>query len=170
MTRRMAGRPVDDLGTTCTYEPQADSPGCTAAASLHVMAQDDRYGRVGLAACDQHADLARQAADIVQEHPYAPTCSDPLALWDPLANQCVMTGTGHPKMSVAALEARARAEEADRGKSDADLAGCTCGHDVKAHAHRTGRCGGKDSYGQPCACPSFEIDQEALELFRPGED
>ncbi|QGF20249.1 hypothetical protein SEA_SIXAMA_70 [Gordonia phage Sixama] len=40
---------------------------------------------------------------------------------------------------------------------DADPAPCTCNHDMIKH-RRDGKCGGKDSYGIPCDCPSYEPD------------
>lgn len=60
-------------------------------------------------------------------------------------------------------------DQAVHQETDADLAGCTCRHTVETHLRRIGRCRGTDSYGLPCACPSFEIDTDALDLFRAGD-
>lgn len=168
MTIRRVGPAAASHGATCTYEPLGSGTACASTAAVHVMVEDVRYGRCGLVACDEHADLAR-ADGAVQEHPHEPVCGQPDALWDPRANRCVMTGTGYPKTSSAALVVRELARR-DETRTDAELAGCTCRHSVEAHLHRTGRCGGKDSYDLPCACPSFEIDKEALQLFRPDDD
>lgn len=34
---------------------------------------------------------------------------------------------------------------------------CACTH--AEHRHAKGPCSGRDSYGLPCECPSFEIDR-----------
>lgn len=72
---------------------------CTGQATIHVMVDDDYYGRCGLVSCVEHADLAR-AAGVIQEHPHEAVCGHPAALWDPHANRCVLTGTGHPKLAA----------------------------------------------------------------------
>lgn len=56
--------------------------------------------------------------------------------------------------------------EAARGPDGAP-APCTCNHGAEYHTmYGTGRCSGPlDSYGQPCACRSFEYDTEWDELF-----
>jgi hypothetical protein len=35
---------------------------------------------------------------------------------------------------------------------------CLCGHQPVEHVNSTGRCRARDSYEQPCECPSFERD------------
>ncbi len=37
----------------------------------------------------------------------------------------------------------------------ADLLVCGCLHDAEEHANGRGKCGGLDSYGVPCECPSY---------------
>lgn len=48
-------------------------------------------------------------------------------------------------------------------------AACSCGQEFGEHLDGTGRCLGVDSYGQPCACPSFELSQECREALERGE-
>lgn len=48
-------------------------------------------------------------------------------------------------------------------------AACSCGQTLGEHLDATGRCLGVDSYGQPCACPSFELSQECAEALKRGE-
>ena len=38
-----------------------------------------------------------------------------------------------------------------------DIPSCTCRHVVERHP-RGGRCTGRDSYDQPCACPAYDRD------------
>lgn len=42
---------------------------------------------------------------------------------------------------------------AAHGHHDPD---CSCNHLLSEHR---GKCRGLDSYGQPCTCPSFDLDQ-----------
>jgi hypothetical protein len=37
---------------------------------------------------------------------------------------------------------------------------CACGHFRGIHAAHDGECGGLDSYGQPCGCPSYDAEQD----------
>jgi hypothetical protein len=45
---------------------------------------------------------------------------------------------------------------------------CSCGHTAARHVNTTGRCRERDSYSQPCECPSFEHDVNTDE--HPDDD
>lgn len=45
-----------------------------------------------------------------------------------------------------------------------DTTFCTCNHQLDEHRWARGACTGPDSYGLPCACPSFEPDPNTVDL------
>jgi hypothetical protein len=88
---------------------------------------------------------------------------------DSLTNNLVVLDLAEMNRVTVLMSAATRVrDQAVLEETDADLAGCTCRHTVDTHLRRTGRCRGTDSYGQPCACPSFDLDREALDFLKPG--
>lgn len=41
-------------------------------------------------------------------------------------------------------------------------AGCECDHGRADHKRGGGSCKGLDSYGQPCACPSYQHNRDCV--------
>lgn len=58
-------------------------------------------------------------------------------------------------ITVADMIATAHAAAAARAQLAAETL-CECGHQEDEHVRRGGGCGGRDSYGIGCTCPSHQ--------------
>lgn len=94
------GAETDEYRAVCVYSPSPGDPQCDAPATLHVQVDCDPYGVVALAACPQHAPIARASGRFIEEHVYEGYCGLPGTLWSP-QNMCVLDDSGREPARVA---------------------------------------------------------------------
>lgn len=83
-----------DHRAICNFAIHPGAPVCADPATLHMLVHHDIHGMLGLASCDDHAHVARQAGNFLMEHRHAGVCGLPASLWDPYRNRCVLDDTG----------------------------------------------------------------------------
>lgn len=75
MVKPFIGLPANDLSGTCGHAPDLDQPSCDAAATVHLLVQDEAWGMVSLATCDAHLATAEASSAVLERHPYGGGCS-----------------------------------------------------------------------------------------------
>lgn len=88
------GVPSDDIGGACAFNgPTGNGPCCPLPAVTHVRVISGEWGEVALAACDNHADIARRAGRLVAQHTHEGWCGMPGTVWLP-ENRCDIDASG----------------------------------------------------------------------------
>lgn len=100
------GEPSEEYRAVCVYAPRPGQAQCGRLARFHVMVEDDHYGKVALASCKEHAEIARASGVFVMEHAYQEFCGFPGTLWDEVANRCVLDDSGQELVSKTTSERR----------------------------------------------------------------
>jgi hypothetical protein len=102
------GEPSNEHRAVCVYAPTPAGPKCDQPATVHVMVDSDRWGRVALSSCDDHRGVALASGTAIDEHPHQLLCGLPGTLWMfPPVSACLLDDSGVEQTATALAEASA---------------------------------------------------------------